>query len=312
MIFRLHVGQCTPERLAGNLDLSEHEAAAHLADLVAAGLVRERPDPASPDETLYGLDPAGLGALNQAWKAVMRQAAPRPSHPAVDGRLVALRKLPLFTSLDDGDLATLACRMRVRIYSPGEIVFLEGQECQGLYLVESGVIRIFTQSHGAEPGVSREQTLRVMAAGDSFNEVPVFDDGPNPASAQAMEESQVLLLPKDAVRQMLRANPTFAEAVLGLFAGRLRHMVAMVADLSFRHVAGRVAKILLQSIQPNPGVGAGAGRATRLTQQEMAEMAGTAREVVARALKEFERQGAIAIDHGRVTILDRARLETLA
>jgi CRP/FNR family transcriptional regulator len=72
-----------------------------------------------------------------------------------------------------------------------------------------------------------------------------------------------------------------------------------------------VAKILLQSIGPDEGVGAGSDQRARLTQREIAEMAGTAREVVARTLKVFEREGAIAVDQGRITILDPAQLESM-
>lgn len=310
IIFRLHVGQCTLPVLAEAIGTPEDRLAERLAELCEVGLVRVNPDPTDTNTTLYGLDPAGFHELNRAWKVVARrpQAGAVPS-PLAD-RVAALRALPLFAQLDDADLTALASRMHSRAYAPGEILFLEGNECPGLYIVEAGLVKIFKQGLGG-PGGVREQTLRLMGPGDSFNEVPVFDSGPNPASAQALEHSQVLLLPKDAVRQMLRMNPAFAETIVAVFAGRLRHMVAMVEDLSFRHVAGRVAKILLQSVHPDEGVGAGAGRRTRLTQQEMAEMAGTAREVVARALRDLERQGAIRLDRGRITILDPKKLETL-
>jgi CRP/FNR family transcriptional regulator len=85
----------------------------------------------------------------------------------------------------------------------------------------------------------------------------------------------------------------------------VRHLVSLVEDLSFRHVIGRVAKILLEH------AGDGTGREPRLTQQEMAAMAGTAREVVGRSLKALEEAGAISLDHHRIIIRDKEALQEI-
>ena len=105
-----------------------------------------------------------------------------------------------------------------------------------------------------------------------------------------------------------------ALATVQALAGALRHLVTLVEDLSFRHVTARVAKILLEqeAAQGASNDGSQSKPAHRLTQQEMAAMAGTAREMVGRALKELEGAGAIRIQRGRITVVNRDRLRLLA
>lgn len=214
---------------------------------------------------------------------------------------------PYFADLTGDERRRILSLARRRRYEEGAVLFLEGEECAGLYIVLQGLVKVYKTS---EDG--REQILRLMAPGDSFNEVPVFDGGPNPASAAAVEPSETLVFSRDLVLRLLDEYPAFARAVVRTLASRLRHLVALVEDLSFRQVTARVARILLQSVAPREGVGAGAGRRARITQREIAQMAGTAREVVARALRVLEDAGAVHVDRGQVRIVDVARLETLS
>jgi CRP-like cAMP-binding protein len=104
---------------------------------------------------------------------------------------------------------------------------------------------------------------------------------------------------------ILRDHPQIALNVIKVLARRVRHLVALVEDLSFKHVIGRVVKILLEHI------GGETGRGPRLTQQEMAAMAGTAREVVGRSLKALEEGGAIKLDRHRIIITDKEALQKI-
>jgi CRP/FNR family transcriptional regulator len=187
------------------------------------------------------------------------------------------------------------------------MVILEGEPCEAIYFVKSGRVKVFKTSPEG-----REQVLRIMKTGDTFNEVPVFDGGPNPVSAAAVEPGDVIEFSREAVLELLRAYPAFGGAVVHVFASRLRHLIALVEDLSFRQVTARVARILLQSIDPHEGVGAGAGVRARVTQREIAEMAGTSREVVARALRALEGARAIEVRRGQIHISDPTALRTVS
>jgi CRP/FNR family transcriptional regulator len=220
---------------------------------------------------------------------------------------VAARELralpsPFLRSLADADLETLASAMFQRTYPAGQIVLLEGAASSVLYVVQAGRLKLFkTSARG------REQVLRLLRPGDMFNEVAVFDEGPNPASAQVIEACNLFLLRRRDLLRFVAERPGIALAVTRDFAGRLREALALVEDLSFRDVSSRVARILLDGHE-----GGHAPGEPRLTQELLAAMAGSRREVVGRALKALGLEGAIRVERGRIHVLDRQALERLA
>jgi CRP-like cAMP-binding protein len=214
-------------------------------------------------------------------------------------------QLSLFSEFPRDLQQQLRSEMQRRELSAGEILALEGEPCPGLCVVETGVVKIFKTSADG-----REQVLLLARPGDSFADAAAFTGDPMPAGALAVEPSSVLILSRSAVDRWLDQDCRFARAVILHLSRQLQHVVHLVEDLSFRHVQARVAKILLQSLRPQVGVGAGVGRRT-LTQREIAEMAGTAREVVSRTLAALEDQGMIRVEHGQINVLEPSRLESL-
>ncbi len=214
-----------------------------------------------------------------------------------------LRQIPLFATLGSEDLSHVAAMTVERHYERGDIILLEGDMGGALHYVREGVVKVFKTSVGG-----KEQVLRLIAAGHTFNDVPALDGGSNPASAAAMEPSVVYVIRRTELLKLIATRPEVAGAVVQTLASALRHLVALVEDLSLRHVTARVAKILLEqeaSFQEEQHI-------YHLTQQEMAALAGTAREVVGRALKELEAAGAIEMRQGRAVVLNRERLRMLA
>ncbi|MCL4465997.1 MAG: Crp/Fnr family transcriptional regulator [Chloroflexi bacterium] len=217
-----------------------------------------------------------------------------------------LRSFPYFSSLGPDELAGLAAEVVIREYGKGELVALEGEPCRGLCLVRAGRVRVFKTSPDG-----RTQVLSMAGPGESFNEVPNFDSGPNPASVEALEPTTIFLLHRETVLRAVERYPSVALAMLNVFARRLRHLTGVVEDLSFRHVTSRLAKVLLQyAAEPAPGRGE-SGLTQRLTQQEMAAIVGTAREMVGRSLKALEAQGALRVERNRIIILNRDLLERI-
>lgn len=221
-----------------------------------------------------------------------------------------LRQIPLFAALSPEDLAQVATVTVERRYTRGDIIILAGQEGGALYFVRKGLVKIFRTS---EEG--KEQTLRLIDGGNTFNDVPALDGGTNPASAMAMEPTVVYATSGVELRRLIRERPEIALATVHTLAIALRSLVALVDDLSFRHVRARVAKILIEQGQEGSADGSDEGGQPlrrRLTQQEIAAMAGTAREMVGRAIKELEAAGAIRSEHGHITVVSRERLQMLA
>ncbi|GCE07182.1 Crp/Fnr family transcriptional regulator [Dictyobacter aurantiacus] len=217
--------------------------------------------------------------------------------------LDVLRHIPLFAQLKQEDLAQVAAMTQERSYERGDLIVLEGDMGGALHYVHSGLVKVFKTSPSG-----KEQVLRMISAGHTFNDVPALDGGPNPASAAAMERSNVYVIRRADLRTLIMTRPEVAEAVVHSLTGALRHLVTLVEDLSLRHVTARVAKILLDQ----EAASAQSNHSYHMTQQEMAALAGTAREVVGRSLKELEAAGAIEMRQGRAVVLDRERLRFLA
>ena len=212
-----------------------------------------------------------------------------------------LRSIPYFSELSPADLDSVRQLVFERTAERGEVILLEEEPAEALYFVASGAVKVFKTS--AE---GKEQILSIVRPGESFNDVPVFDDGPNPASAQAMGAVTLYGIRKLDFKDILRDYPQVALNVIKVLSDQVRQLVSLVEDLSFRHVIGRVVKILLN----NAGDGSSPG--PRLTQQEMAAMAGTAREVVARSLKGLEEEGVIRLERHRIMITNKEALEEMA
>ncbi|HET6320361.1 MAG TPA: Crp/Fnr family transcriptional regulator [Chloroflexota bacterium] len=215
-----------------------------------------------------------------------------------------LRALPsaFLAGLEMADLEALGGAMFQRSYPAGQIVLLEGAASSVLYVVQAGRLKLFKTSPRG-----REQVLRLLRPGDMFNEVAVFDEGPNSASAQAIEDCTLYLLRRRDLLRFVAARPGVALAVTRFFARRLREALVLVEDLAFRDVTSRLAKILLEGSTSD-----GQSPAPRVTQELLAAMAGSRREVVGRALKALSQEGAVRLERGKIHVRDRDALERLA
>ncbi len=215
-------------------------------------------------------------------------------------QLEFLKSILYFSDLGLAELESIRKLVFEKTADRAEVVLLEGESAANLYFVASGAVKVFKTS--AE---GKEQILDIVRPGESFNDVPIFDGGPNPASARTMGPVLLYGIKKNDMEAILRDHPQIALNVIKVLAKRVRHLVSLVEDLSFRHVISRVAKILFEHI------GGEMGRGPRLTQQEMAAMAGTAREVVGRSLKALEEEGAIKLDRHRIIITDKEALQEI-
>ena len=215
-------------------------------------------------------------------------------------QLEFLKSVPYFSGLSLAELESIGKLVFEKTADRAETVLIEGESASNLYFVASGVVKVFkTSTEG------KEQILSIVRPGESFNDVPIFDGGPNHVSAQAMGPALLYGIKKQDIEAILRDHPQIALNVIRVLARRVRQLVSLVEDLSFKHVIGRVAKILFEHI------GGEMGHGPRLTQQEMAAMAGTAREVVGRSLKVLEEEGAIKLDRHRIIITDKETLQKI-
>lgn len=208
-----------------------------------------------------------------------------------------LKKISYFAGLSPTELDLVRQRTLEKRAERGEIIIYDGEPAQSLYFVVSGAVKVFKTSIDG-----KEQILNIVRPGEPFNDVPIFDDGVNPASAQAMGPVTLYELKKNEFRALLQNNPQLAANTIKVLAGQVRQLVSLVEDLSFKHVIGRVAKILLKAGDDNDD-------GPKLTQQEMAAIAGSAREVIGRSLKTLEAEGMIKLNRHRIIITDKEALK---
>jgi len=226
-----------------------------------------------------------------------------PEPTSIVGKTLA--KVPIFSGLTEGELSFLAQRAVARIYSAGQSVFGEGQSCSGLYVVESGHVRIFKSAANG-----REQVLSIDGPGSSIAELPVFDGGTYPASVTAIDEATLLFISKRDFQALCLAHPQVALKVLRVVGSRLRRLVGIIEELSFTTVRHRLASFLLRIAQKE-GKRFAEGVIITLpsSNQELASHIGTVRELVSRNLSRFQAEGLLQIDGRTVTISNLKALE---
>jgi CRP/FNR family cyclic AMP-dependent transcriptional regulator len=217
-----------------------------------------------------------------------------------------LSKVPIFSGLTEPELAFLAQRAVPRHYRTGECVFGEGEPCAGLYVVESGHVRIFKSSAGG-----REQVLTIDGPGASVAELPVFDGGNYPASVAAVEDATLLFISKQDFQALCLTHPQVALKVLRVVGARLRRLVGIIEELSFTTVRHRLVSLLLRLAKKDGKREAGGIIVTLpASNQELASQIGTVRELVSRNLSRLQAEGFIEINGRTVTIADLKSLET--
>ncbi|MGC8792309.1 MAG: Crp/Fnr family transcriptional regulator [Bryobacteraceae bacterium] len=211
-----------------------------------------------------------------------------------------LARIPLFAGLSPVERQALAGRAVEKRYQAGELLFIEGDPCPGLYVIVEGRVKIYKTAPSG-----REIMLAIEEGPSTVAEVPLFDGGPFPASVIALNDVRAWLIYKEDFHQVCRRNPELSLKVLAVVGRRLRGLVGLVESVTFGSVRQRLARAILELAE-----GAG-GDTFRLpvTQEELAARLGTVREVVSRNLSRFQAEGLLQIERRKVVVLDRAGLE---
>ncbi len=203
------------------------------------------------------------------------------------------RDFPIFADLDEVSASALLSRGTIQHYHKGQPLFDEGDACRGLFLIQSGAVKIYKLSESG-----REQILAILRAGDSVAELPLFDRAPYPASAAALEPNTILFIPLHRFDAEMERNPRLALAIIRTLARRMRTLVDLIADLSLRQVRQRLARLLLEE---------SGGRAEfrlEFTNEELAARLGSVRDVISRTLSGLQNDGLIRVQGRRISLLD--------
>jgi CRP/FNR family transcriptional regulator, dissimilatory nitrate respiration regulator len=215
-----------------------------------------------------------------------------------------LRQIGIFESLEDMYLLELVTSGRRKRYDGDQTVFMQGDRATGLYIVLRGRVKVFKTSPKG-----RQQTLMVMGPGQPVGEVAVLSGEAYPATAETLEESELLYIPRQAFLDLVAREPEVALHLLAALSSRLRSFASLIEDLSLKDVSERLAAHLLTLAGQDP-----AGQTIQLdvSKTQLASAVGTVPETLSRAFQQLSRLGAVKT-HGRtIHIEDRAALERVA
>ncbi len=208
----------------------------------------------------------------------------------------ALKGVPMFAELRDGDVDRIAPLLHRRRHRKGGLILLQGDKVSGLYVIATGRVKLVVT---AEDG--RDLVLSTRGTGDFFGELSLFDDRPLGMSVMAMEDVEVLLLLKEDFHRTLRELPEIAIGLLRTLCNRLRQADMRISAAALLDVPQRVAHVLLEmadeydgNVIPQP-----------LTHQFISQLVGASRESVSRTMSQLTQDGLIATTRDTATISER-------
>lgn len=218
-----------------------------------------------------------------------------------------LKKIYLFSGLKDNDLQTLAQVAIKRDFPRETIIFWEGKEAQGFYILLSGLVKLVKSSFDG-----KEYILRLVAPGETMGEAAVLAESAYPVSAITLEDCQTLFFPKADFLNLLTASPRLARNMLATMSHLLYHLTRQLEDLSLKEVSARLAKYLLERCRESHGqVAKGLSFELPVTKTHLAAYLGTISETLSRTLARFKALGIIQVDKSRITIQDPELLEKI-
>lgn len=213
-------------------------------------------------------------------------------------------QIPYFAGLDHHGISKVEQAAHRRTYQAGAMIFAEAEACAGFHVVLEGLVRIYRVNPEG-----RLHTLSLLRPLSTFNEVAAIDGDTNPFNAVAVIHSQVLILSHDALMDLLATEPPLLLNYVQALARVNRDYIERLEDMTFRSIPSRLAKLFLHETTYADQI---SETPTKLTQEEIANILGTTREVVGRALRGLLNAGLLR-KHGReVYVADRDGLEYLA
>jgi CRP/FNR family transcriptional regulator, polysaccharide utilization system transcription regulator len=190
----------------------------------------------------------------------------------------------------------------------GQPVFYAGSSSQNLFVVRSGRVKVFRTWRGGE-----EQVLRLLGPGELLGYRPLLANEPYVASAEAVEDSTLCIIPAATVRELLRDVPGLALELLAKLARELRLSEDLMMDLIYRPIRQRAARLLLRLLEDNrDGDEPAVIQSQHFRRQDMARMIGTTPETFSRTLRGFAQRGLVTLTRDRICIRDQALLSKAA
>jgi CRP/FNR family transcriptional regulator len=206
----------------------------------------------------------------------------------------------LFKGIPAAQLDEITSIVRSKEVEKGAVIFFDGDEATGFYMVAEGKIKIFKTSLEG-----REQILHIFGPGEPFGEVPVFHGQPFPANAVALNKSELLFFPRSEFIELVHNNPSIALNMLAMLSLRLRRFATQVEHLSLKEVPGRLASHLLYLSEEQDNTDQ---VVLDIPKGQLASLLGTSPETLSRIFARMSEEGIIEMNGKQITIMNRENL----
>jgi CRP-like cAMP-binding protein len=220
--------------------------------------------------------------------------------------LKVLRNIPFLRRLSTKELKEIYKISKIREYGPGEAIFGKSSPADRMFIVLSGRVKIFTYSGG-----KKRKTFAYLEEGDFFGEMALLEGKPRSAAAQAVSYSRLLVVASSDFNRLLVKRPELSLYLLRTVSERLRRANAEIESLLFQNILGRVAKTLCELARRGTAKNGGVYLSEGYTQQELADLVGTTREPLTRAVSTLRRANLVDFRDNRYLIPDLEKLRAL-
>ncbi|MEK6646520.1 MAG: Crp/Fnr family transcriptional regulator [Candidatus Firestonebacteria bacterium] len=217
-----------------------------------------------------------------------------------------LKKIPFFAEMTNKEFRIISDVILDKQYKENSYLFFENAKGNDLFIILSGLVRIYKSD-----STGKVKTLAYLRSGDFFGEMSILDGEVRSASAQAMEDTHVYVIKGNDFKREIVNNPIVAWKIMKTLSKRLRDANKQIENLTFRNLPGRLANVLIDlSRKHGKKVSNGIRINLKLTHQDLADMVGTAREVVTTLMSAFKKANCIDMDKHYVTITNKEELST--
>jgi len=219
-----------------------------------------------------------------------------------------LRRCPLFAGLKEEDLKKIRAIASLRQVGKKKVLFSEGEEAKGFYVILSGKVKIYKVS-----SEGKEQILHIVSAPDAFAEAALFLEGIYPAFAETLSDTQLLFFPKRDFIQLIQKNPQLSINMIVTLSHYLKRFALLIEELSLKEVSSRMAKYLIDLSSKFSKEGKSPKEVDLdLSKTQLASKLGTISETLSRTLAKMKTKGIIDVKKNKILILNREALEKLS
>ena len=213
-----------------------------------------------------------------------------------------IKDIGLFQGVSSEKIRLLAAQAIYKKFKPGEMVIGETDPIRSFYVVISGQLKLYRSS--AE---GKEQTLQLLGPGDPFGLCTAFATDSFPASAMAIEDAAVLLIPGTIMESIARQEPALLFNIIQILSQRLKDSMTLIESLALKEIPGRLASFLRHSLPRDSSDKKTAVKLT-ISQRELAKILGATPEALSRALRKMAKEGILSTSGRIITILDHKAL----